>query len=144
MSSLQYLVVIEEGKSSYGAYVPDLPGCVTVGESRDEVVELIQEAIALHIQDLESPPVPKSFGVMIDVGGRQVTKAAGVCGGSACVAGTRIPVWVLAQAQQLGNSEAEILQNYSSLTAADLAIALAYAADHPEEIEKDIRENLEE
>jgi hypothetical protein len=38
---MQYLVVIERGPSSYGAYVPDLPGCVAVGESREEVEGLI-------------------------------------------------------------------------------------------------------
>jgi predicted RNase H-like HicB family nuclease len=46
---MQYLVVIERGPSSYGAYVPDLPGCVAVGESREEVEGLIHEAIEFHI-----------------------------------------------------------------------------------------------
>jgi predicted RNase H-like HicB family nuclease len=51
---MQYLVVIEQGASSYGAYVPDLPGCVAVGESREEVSALIHEAIELHIEDLKA------------------------------------------------------------------------------------------
>jgi predicted RNase H-like HicB family nuclease len=46
---MRYLVVVEKGSSSYGAYVPDLPGCVAAGESREEVLSLIREAIALHI-----------------------------------------------------------------------------------------------
>ena len=51
---MQYLVVIEQGPSSFGAYVPDLPGCIAAGESREEVSTLIQEAIELHIEDLKA------------------------------------------------------------------------------------------
>ena len=51
---MQYLVVIEQGPSSFGAYVPDLPGCIAAGESREEVATLIQEAIKLHIEDLKA------------------------------------------------------------------------------------------
>jgi predicted RNase H-like HicB family nuclease len=50
---MKYAVVIEEGLKSFGAYVPDLPGCIAVGESRAEVVQLIQEAIELHLQGLQ-------------------------------------------------------------------------------------------
>jgi predicted RNase H-like HicB family nuclease len=46
---MRYLVVVEKGPSSYGAYVPDLPGCVAAGESKEEVLSLIREAIALHL-----------------------------------------------------------------------------------------------
>jgi predicted RNase H-like HicB family nuclease len=58
---MEYLVVIESGPSSYGAYVPDLPGCVAVGESRAEVEALIREAIELHIEGLreEGHPLPE-------------------------------------------------------------------------------------
>ena len=55
---MQYMVVIEEGESSYGAYVPDLPGCVAVGDTRDEVLTLIQEAIALHLEMLQEDGLP--------------------------------------------------------------------------------------
>jgi len=48
----RYLVVIERGPTSYGAYVPDLPGCVAVGETAAEVRELIGEAISLHVEEL--------------------------------------------------------------------------------------------
>jgi predicted RNase H-like HicB family nuclease len=55
------MVVLERGESSWGAHVPDLPGCVAVAELRDEVVDLIREAIALHIDGLKRDglPVPK-------------------------------------------------------------------------------------
>ncbi len=57
----RYMVVIERGESSWGAHVPDLPGCVAAGETRDEAIGLIREAIALHIDGLkrEGLPVPK-------------------------------------------------------------------------------------
>lgn len=58
---MQYLVVIEQGPTSYGAYVPDLPGCVAAGETREEVAALIHEAIEFHIEGLkaEGQPVPQ-------------------------------------------------------------------------------------
>ena len=46
------MIVIEEGETSFGAYVPDLPGCVAVGETETEVKQLIQEAIEFHLEDL--------------------------------------------------------------------------------------------
>jgi len=58
---MEYLVVIERGPSSFGAYVPDLPGCVAVGETRQEVEVLIREAIEFHIEGLreEGQPLPE-------------------------------------------------------------------------------------
>ena len=50
---MRYAVVIEKGATSYGAYVPDLPGCVVVAESLEEVSNLIREAIAFHIEELQ-------------------------------------------------------------------------------------------
>jgi len=64
-----------------------------------------------------------------------------VCGGEPCIVRTRIPVWLLEQARRLGVSEAELLRSYPTLRAADLANAWAYARSHPEEIERQIREN---
>jgi len=57
---MEYLVVVEKGNTGYGAYVPDLPGCVAVAETRREVLKLIREAIALHIDALRQAgePVP--------------------------------------------------------------------------------------
>ncbi|OLE55777.1 MAG: hypothetical protein AUG51_01495 [Acidobacteria bacterium 13_1_20CM_3_53_8] len=58
---MKYAVIVEEGESSFGAYVPDLPGCVAVGDTREEVLELIQEAIEFHIEGLreDGQPVPE-------------------------------------------------------------------------------------
>jgi predicted RNase H-like HicB family nuclease len=58
---MRYTIVIEQGEDSYGAYVPDLPGCVAAAPTRREVVKLIHEAIQEHIQVLrqEGMPVPE-------------------------------------------------------------------------------------
>lgn len=55
---MRYMVVIEEGPSSFGAYVPDLPGCIAAGETKQEALELIREAIEFHIEDLKSTGAP--------------------------------------------------------------------------------------
>jgi predicted RNase H-like HicB family nuclease len=62
---MRYAVVIEKGLTSYGAYVPDLPGCVAVGESIEEVRLLIQEAIVFHLEGLreEDGRVPAAISV---------------------------------------------------------------------------------
>ena len=56
----KYAVVIERGPSSFGAYVPDLPGCVAVGDTQAEAERLIQEAIVAHLEALRrsGDPVP--------------------------------------------------------------------------------------
>ncbi len=68
---MQYLVVIERGPTSFGAYVPDLPGCVAVGESRQEVERLIREAIEFHIEALREDghavPAPTSTSQLVSV-----------------------------------------------------------------------------
>jgi predicted RNase H-like HicB family nuclease len=58
---MKYAVVIEKGPNSYGAHVPDLPGCVAAAETREEVYTLIREAIALYVEALkeEGLPVPE-------------------------------------------------------------------------------------
>lgn len=48
----RYAIVVEKGPTNYGAYVPDLPGCVAVAETRDEVLKLIREAIKFHLDGM--------------------------------------------------------------------------------------------
>lgn len=50
---MSYAVVIEKGDTSYGAYVPNLPGCVAVGETLEEVEALIIEAIEFHLEGMQ-------------------------------------------------------------------------------------------
>jgi predicted RNase H-like HicB family nuclease len=58
---MQYAVVVEKSGNGFGAYVPDLPGCAAVAETRAEVLELIREAVALHLESLrqEGGPIPE-------------------------------------------------------------------------------------
>lgn len=68
---MQYTVIIEKGPTSYGASVPDLPGCVAVADTLKEVEELIKGAIEMHIEGMRedgSPiPEPTSTAVVVDV-----------------------------------------------------------------------------
>ena len=69
---MKYMVVIENGASGYGAHVPDLPGCIAAGHTRQEVLTLIREAIELHIEALreagESVPPPSSVSEFVEIG----------------------------------------------------------------------------
>jgi predicted RNase H-like HicB family nuclease len=58
---VRYVVIIEQGDGGFGAYVPDLPGCVAVGETREEAMRLIREAIEFHLEAMreEGLPVPE-------------------------------------------------------------------------------------
>ena len=66
---MRYAVVIEKGPTSYGAYVPDLPGCVAVGDTVEEVERLIREAIAFHIEGMreDEAAVPEPTSIMFEV-----------------------------------------------------------------------------
>ena len=59
---MKYAVIIEKGENGYGAYVPDLPGCIAAAETREEVKKLIHEAIEFHIEGLKESgePIPNS------------------------------------------------------------------------------------
>jgi predicted RNase H-like HicB family nuclease len=68
---MRYAIVIEKGADSYGAYVPDLPGCVAAAETRDEVVRLIRESIGYHIEEMREEgmeiPEPSSSAEYVEV-----------------------------------------------------------------------------
>jgi predicted RNase H-like HicB family nuclease len=68
---MRYTVIIEEGPTSWGAYVPDLPGCVAVGESHNEVLTLIREAIEFHLdglkEDGQAIPEPHSYSEVVEI-----------------------------------------------------------------------------
>jgi predicted RNase H-like HicB family nuclease len=69
---MRYMVVVERGEASWGAHVPDLPGCIAVGETREEALRLIREAIQFHIeglaQDGQPIPQPSSESEFVEVG----------------------------------------------------------------------------
>ena len=68
---MRYAVIIEEGENSFGAYVPDFPGCAAVAETKEEVMRLIQEAIDFHIEGLREDgqqiPEPSSSVEYVEV-----------------------------------------------------------------------------
>jgi uncharacterized protein (DUF433 family) len=100
----------------------------------------------LQTQLLSLSPTEKAQAIQILVQSLSNTwtgieKTPGICGGDARIANTRIPIWVIVQARQLGNTEADILANYPSLNATDLANAWTYATANPVEIAQAIQEN---
>ena len=55
---MRYAIVIEKSETGYGAYVPDLPGCVAVGRTKSETTRLIREAIEFHLQGMREDGIP--------------------------------------------------------------------------------------
>ena len=55
---MKYAVLFEKGPTSWGASVPDLPGCVAVADTRDDVEKLIQKAIELHVEGMREDGLP--------------------------------------------------------------------------------------
>ena len=61
---MHYVIVIEKTETGYSAYVPDLQGCVSVGDTREEIENNIQEAILFHLEGMNDDgleiPIPKT------------------------------------------------------------------------------------
>ncbi|MEO8007974.1 MAG: type II toxin-antitoxin system HicB family antitoxin [Betaproteobacteria bacterium] len=68
---MRYLVVVEKGPESFGAYVPDLRGCIAASDSREEVLKLIREAIEFHLEGLKEDgqaiPSPSSSSKVVKI-----------------------------------------------------------------------------
>lgn len=68
---MKYTVIYEQGDTSWGAYVPDLPGVIAAGDSREEVETLIREAIEFHIEGLKAEgfavPPPSSWAGTVEI-----------------------------------------------------------------------------
>ncbi len=68
---MKYLVIVERGDSGFGAYVPDLPGCIAAADTEQEVVNLVREAIEFHIEGLrehgETVPPSASRSALVEV-----------------------------------------------------------------------------
>lgn len=68
---MKYMVIYESGPTSWGAYVPDLPGVIVVGDSHDEVERLIREAVEFHLEGMReegiSIPPPSSFAGVLEI-----------------------------------------------------------------------------
>jgi uncharacterized protein (DUF433 family) len=70
-----------------------------------------------------------------------INKTANVCGGSACIRATRIPVWSLALWRRQGVTDLRLLEMYPSITQDDLHAAWLYESSHQDEIDQDIQSN---
>ncbi len=79
----------------------------------------------------------------INQNSRGITKTPGVMGGEACIAGTRIPVWLLVNYRSQGASDAEILEAYPQLNATDLVNVWVYAQAYSDEIQTAIKQQEE-
>ena len=68
---MKYTVLIEEGPTSFGAYIPDLPGCVAVADTREEVIALIEEGIGYHLEEMHADgdpiPNPATTAILVEV-----------------------------------------------------------------------------
>jgi len=68
---MQYIIILEQGENSYGASVPDLPGCIAAGKTKNEVLKLIKEGIKFHLEGLEEDGIsissPRCSSTIIDV-----------------------------------------------------------------------------
>ena len=95
----------------------------------------------LALSDAEKNQVVRWLRPQSSIVSQGIERTAEVCGGNACIVGTRITVWGLIEARRSGYSEADLLISYRSITAIDLMNAWHYAANHLEEIETEIQEN---
>lgn len=66
---MKYVINIEKTSTGFSAYVPDLPGCISVGDTREEIESNIQEAILFHIEGLKEDgveiPAPSTDAIML-------------------------------------------------------------------------------
>jgi predicted RNase H-like HicB family nuclease len=76
LEEMKYAVIYEKSRTGYGAYIPDLPGCVAVGKTLKETQRLIREAIELHLQGMREDgdpiPEPTSIADYVTVSASQV------------------------------------------------------------------------
>jgi uncharacterized protein (DUF433 family) len=99
---------------------------MTLKELQPQLMALSPEDKAQAIQLLQSGLNQPALGIQ---------KTPGVMGGDACIRETRIPVWLLVSLRQQGASESYILEDYPTLTAADLVNAWHYAEHHAAEVQ---------
>ncbi len=70
---MRYAILLEPTRTGFSAHVPDLPGCVAAGETREETLDLIREAITFHLEGMrlhgESIPDPTSTCEYVEVSG---------------------------------------------------------------------------
>jgi len=62
---MRYTIIIERGPNNFSAYAPDFPGCVAAADTEEETIQLLQEALELHVEDMRQrgEPVPEPSSV---------------------------------------------------------------------------------
>lgn len=95
----------------------------------------------LNLTSVEKAEILQLLTKNLNQGSLGITKTKGICGGDATIANTRIPVWGLVEARNLGISEAQLLEDYPALSAVDLVNTWAYAEAYPEEVDAAIKKN---
>jgi uncharacterized protein (DUF433 family) len=101
------------------------------------------QELELQIQTLQPTDRAKVIQILmqtISTNVRSITKTPGVMGGDACLADTRLPVWMFVDLRRQGATDGDLLEAYPQLTAADLVNIWAYATAHPDEIETALAE----
>jgi uncharacterized protein (DUF433 family) len=113
------------------------------GRKRDLKMTTLEKAEKLLSKLTRSEKAQVLQWIVRDVGATfpGIDSTPGICGGEPRIVRTRIPVWVLVRARQLGTAEAEILKAYPALRSEDLANAWAYYRSHRSEIEQQIQHN---
>jgi uncharacterized protein (DUF433 family) len=101
------------------------------------------ETQLLALNPAEKAEVIQFLTQTLGNGSRGITKTPGIMGGDACIANTRLPVWLFVSLRHQGATDAELFNAYPQLTAADLVNVWAYAEAHPDEIETALREQEE-
>lgn len=102
---------------------------------------VFENGVFRPIQPVSLPEGSRARVVASNLDAPPITKTAGICGGRACIAGTRITVWGLVSHRNLGLDERAILAAVPLLTSDQLAAAFRYADEHADEIAQDLADN---
>ncbi len=67
--TLNYTVILERSRTGYGAYAPDLPGCIAAGATRDETVRLMREAMEFHLESMieDGDEIPELISSAVEI-----------------------------------------------------------------------------
>lgn len=67
--TLNYTVILERTRTGYSAYAPDLPGCVSVGGTREEIVEMMREAMEFHLESMieDGDEIPELISSAVEI-----------------------------------------------------------------------------
>jgi predicted RNase H-like HicB family nuclease len=64
---MDYLAIIKKSGNGYSAYIPDIPGCIAAAKTKKETLELLEEALEIHLEDYSKMPKQKTEAAVINV-----------------------------------------------------------------------------